>query len=179
MGTSNLSCPNKMCFYLHLLSVSLPVASSSRLSPLIASLCNVDIHFIFSSLVTCTQFENTEEHNNKIKPYFLQELDGHYRKFPNNICRPISTRYPFKYLKLNLGVCTRYFSSASPPFPPMCLLPVQNFLFPPIQPSKRLFCEAIPLLLPSASQNSFLLNSHNILHLYVALTFHFPSNSLN
>lgn len=165
-----------MCFYLHLLSVSLPVASSSRLSPLIASLCNVDIYFIFPSLVTCRQFENTEEHKNKSKPYFLQELDGHYRKFPNNICRPIATRYPFKHLKLNLGVCTLYFSRASPPFPPMCLLPVQNFLFPPIQPSKRLFKT---LLLPSASQNSFLPNSHNILHLYVALTFHFPSNSLN
>lgn len=174
MGSSNLSCPNKMCFYLHLLSVSLPVASSSRLSPLIASLCNVDIHFIFPSLVTCRQFENTEEHKNKSKPYFLQELDRHYRKFPNNICR--FERYPFKHLKLNLGVCTLYFSSASPPFPPMCLLPVQNFLFPPIQPSKRLFKT---LLLPSASQNSFLPNSHNILHLYIALTFHFPSNSLN
>ena len=155
MGSSNLSCPNKMCFYLHLLSVSLPVASSSRLSPLIASLCNADIHFIFSSLVTCRQFENTEEPKNKIKPYFLEELDGHYRMFPNNICRPISTRYPFKYLKLNLGVCALYFSSVSPPFPPMCLLPVQNFLFPPIQPSKRLFCEAILLLLPSGARIHF------------------------
>lgn len=135
--------------------------------------------FYFSSLVTCRQFENTEEHKNKIKPYFLEELDGHYRMFPSNICRPISTRYPFKYLKLNLGVCALYFSSVSPPFPPTCLPPVQNFLFPPIQPSKRLFCEAILLLLPSASQNSFLLSSHNILHLDVALTFHFPSNSLN
>ena len=77
------------CVFIFICYLSL-AASSSRLSPLIASLCNVDIHFVFSSLVICRQFENIEKHKNKIKSYFLQELDGCYRKFPNNICRPIS-----------------------------------------------------------------------------------------